>query len=126
MSIKEQFTSPLTKFQTWGTLKFAYKVIEQINSKMTKFQIEFCNKIESHLENNKQVFTIDGQLFNLQGNYVQPSYNEGYILVCNKNNASITTKFSIIEIANQLSTQVLNFEDIKTLLEIEGYFIIEL
>ena len=126
MSIKEQFTSPLTKFQTWGTLSFAYHLIEQINENMTKSQIEFCDKIESHLENNKQVFTIDGQLFNLQGNYVQPSYSEDYILICNKNDASITTKNSIIQYANKLSTQVLNYENIQTLLEIEGYSILEL
>jgi uncharacterized LabA/DUF88 family protein len=116
----------LTKFQNFGTLQFAYKLIEQINENMTKSQIEFCDKIESYLENNNSVFTIDGQLFNLEGNYIQPSYSEEYILICNKYNASIATKNSIIEFANKLSTQVLTYNDIQTLLEIEGYSILEL
>jgi hypothetical protein len=116
----------LTKFQNFGTLQFAYKLIEQINENMTKSQIEFCDKIESYLENNNSVFTIDGQLFNLEGNYIQPSYSEEYILICNKYNASIATKNSIIEFANKLSTQVLTYEDITILLEIEGYSLIEM
>jgi hypothetical protein len=116
----------LTKFQTFRTLQFAYKLIEQINENMTKSQIEFCDKIESHLGENKQVFTINGQLFNLEGSYIQPSYSEEYILICNKYNASIATKKTLIEIANKLSTQVLTYNDIQTLLEIEGYSILEL
>jgi hypothetical protein len=116
----------LTKFQTLNTLSFAYHLMEQINSNMTKSQIDFCDEIESYLENNNSVFTIDGQLFNLEGNYIQPSYNEGWILITNKYNASIAPKNSIIEFANKLSTQVLTYEDITILLEIEGYSLIEM
>lgn len=119
-------TTDLSKFQTLGTLSFAYHLMEQINSNMTKSQIDFCDKIESYLENNNSVFTIDGQLFNLEDNYIEPSYNEGYILICNNYNASIATQHSIIEYANNLSTEVLSYENIQTLLEIEGYTLLEL
>ena len=116
----------LAKFQTLGTLSFAYHLIEQINENMTKLQIEFCDKIESYLEKNQNIFTINGQLFNLEGSYIQPSYSEDSILIVNKYCASIATKNTIIEYANKLSTQVLTYEDIQTLLEIEGYSILEL
>lgn len=38
----------LSKFQTFETLQFAYKLIEQINENMTKSQIEFCDKKDSY------------------------------------------------------------------------------